>query len=516
MLPDSTGPGRIDISRAESRFVVAIQIVQSSKKQLESYGMFPVSSHFFEKNILLWCGQAIASALVLPHTKQTMEQDGPDGVQAVVIELALSLRKLQIKPIPGGLAPGFSHVGIVTDDDVGRRGLLGDLLFPPPRTFIPMLLLTHFASPTSVLKTLMLRAAQFSFTQQFSFTHSLHDKPACFSWVNPLLQVAALPLYSGLFCGRTECATSAVRSQPHEYSGERPSFPERSGVPSKGDPPPPSNTHTLAPSTSPLAIWRLHSQHTLSHDFVHGGPRYCSGQTTDLPPRRTRLTSRRGNFRTWESYRTMPLVGGFSRGYPVYPALAFRRCSILSSAMGPQSREFMRVGSLGHVATLGYRRRTRRATIIIGSDQREVNLRLRASSSEECNWTGCRGAPGAAERCLVATAGNEFSLAHSGTFHTPLRYSRRLLNLPEPRFRGRTTFLEDHNSSSEHDRLSAVSQKVITTSVAIRARGDRNRAEEECDVGKCECPLRKPTLHHRARVSHALVASSPLGRDFML
>ncbi|KAJ8880608.1 hypothetical protein PR048_017078 [Dryococelus australis] len=30
---------------------------------------------------------------------------------------------------------------------------------------------------------------------------------------------------------------------------------------------------------------------------------------------------------------------------------------------------------------------------------------------------------------------NEFSLAHSGTFHTPLRYSRRLLNLPEPRFR---------------------------------------------------------------------------------
>ncbi|KAJ8882173.1 hypothetical protein PR048_018661 [Dryococelus australis] len=48
-----------------------------------------------------------------------------------------------------------------------------------------------------------------------------------------------------------------------------------------------------------------------------------------------------------------------------------------------------------------------------------------------------RGAPGSAERCLVATTGKEFSLAHSDTFHTPLRYSRRLLNLPEQRFPSR-------------------------------------------------------------------------------
>ncbi|KAJ8883936.1 hypothetical protein PR048_015792 [Dryococelus australis] len=45
-------------------------------------------------------------------------------------------------------------------------------------------------------------------------------------------------------------------------------------------------------------------------------------------------------------------------------------------------------------------------------------------------WPGvARGAPCAAERCLVAATGNEFSLAHSGTFNTPLRYSRRLFNL---------------------------------------------------------------------------------------
>ncbi|KAJ8888448.1 hypothetical protein PR048_007938 [Dryococelus australis] len=37
------------------------------------------------------------------------------------------------------------------------------------------------------------------------------------------------------------------------------------------------------------------------------------------------------DFRMWESCRTMPLVGGFYRGSPVSHALAFRRCSILSS-----------------------------------------------------------------------------------------------------------------------------------------------------------------------------------------
>ncbi|KAJ8871571.1 hypothetical protein PR048_027897 [Dryococelus australis] len=35
--------------------------------------------------------------------------------------------------------------------------------------------------------------------------------------------------------------------------------------------------------------------------------------------------------RMWSSCRTMPLVGGFSRGSPVYPALSFRRNSILTS-----------------------------------------------------------------------------------------------------------------------------------------------------------------------------------------
>ncbi|KAJ8866648.1 hypothetical protein PR048_032509 [Dryococelus australis] len=45
------------------------------------------------------------------------------------------------------------------------------------------------------------------------------------------------------------------------------------------------------------------------------------------------LASNQGDpgFCMWESYRTMPLVGGFSRGSPVSPALPLRRRSILTS-----------------------------------------------------------------------------------------------------------------------------------------------------------------------------------------
>ncbi|KAJ8880757.1 hypothetical protein PR048_017227 [Dryococelus australis] len=37
------------------------------------------------------------------------------------------------------------------------------------------------------------------------------------------------------------------------------------------------------------------------------------------------------DFRKWETCRTMPLVGGFSRGSPVFPAPSLRRRSIFTS-----------------------------------------------------------------------------------------------------------------------------------------------------------------------------------------
>ncbi|KAJ8889047.1 hypothetical protein PR048_008541 [Dryococelus australis] len=62
--------------------------------------------------------------------------------------------------IPGGVAPGFLHAGIVPNDAAGRRVFSGISLFPRP--FIPALLHTHLASPSSALKTSILRAVQIS------------------------------------------------------------------------------------------------------------------------------------------------------------------------------------------------------------------------------------------------------------------------------------------------------------------------------------------------------------------
>ncbi|KAJ8869262.1 hypothetical protein PR048_030834 [Dryococelus australis] len=52
------------------------------------------------------------------------------------------------------------------------------------------------------------------------------------------------------------------------------------------------------------------------------------------PTKANRVQSPAGSlpdFRMWESYQTMPLVSGFSRGSPVSSALSIRRCSTLTS-----------------------------------------------------------------------------------------------------------------------------------------------------------------------------------------
>ncbi|KAJ8871386.1 hypothetical protein PR048_027703 [Dryococelus australis] len=59
--------------------------------------------------------------------------------------------------IPGGIAPGFLHVGNVSHDAAGQRVPSGVSRFP--QLCIPALLYTHLASPSSDLKTSMLRAA---------------------------------------------------------------------------------------------------------------------------------------------------------------------------------------------------------------------------------------------------------------------------------------------------------------------------------------------------------------------
>ncbi|KAJ8880583.1 hypothetical protein PR048_017053 [Dryococelus australis] len=76
------------------------------------------------------------------------------GRDGVAVRL-LASHQGELGSIPGGVAPGFSHVGIVPDDTAGRRVFSGISRFPLPH--IPALHHTHLISPSS-----MLRATQIS------------------------------------------------------------------------------------------------------------------------------------------------------------------------------------------------------------------------------------------------------------------------------------------------------------------------------------------------------------------
>ncbi|KAJ8898164.1 hypothetical protein PR048_003524 [Dryococelus australis] len=89
----------------------------------------------------------------------------------------------------------------------------------------------------------------------------------------------------------------------------------------------------------PSEAWQMYSCNApiVSAIIIHVRPITGSGTTAI-----SLLASRQGDpgsipgrvapdFRMWKSCRTMPLVGGSSRGSPVSPALSFRRCSILAS-----------------------------------------------------------------------------------------------------------------------------------------------------------------------------------------
>ncbi|KAJ8869236.1 hypothetical protein PR048_030808 [Dryococelus australis] len=71
-----------------------------------------------------------------------------------------------------------------------------------------------------------------------------------------------------------------------------------------------------------------------SHLRISGGPAGANRLATVPPPTPAGSLP---DFRVWESCRMMPVVGGFSRGYPVSPNLAFRLCSFRSL---PSGRKF--------------------------------------------------------------------------------------------------------------------------------------------------------------------------------
>ncbi|KAJ8879806.1 hypothetical protein PR048_020414 [Dryococelus australis] len=76
----------------------------------------------------------------------------------------------ELGSIPGRAAPGFSHVGIVSDDAASRRDFSGISRFPPP--FLSGAAPYSPLSPSSALNTSLLRAAQIS--SFFTHVHMLN------------------------------------------------------------------------------------------------------------------------------------------------------------------------------------------------------------------------------------------------------------------------------------------------------------------------------------------------------
>ncbi|KAJ8865950.1 hypothetical protein PR048_033473 [Dryococelus australis] len=71
--------------------------------------------------------------------------------------------------IPGGVTPGFTHVRTAPDDTAGLRVFSGISRFTRP--CISALLHTHLASPSSAIKTSILRAAQISLYSLYIFDY---------------------------------------------------------------------------------------------------------------------------------------------------------------------------------------------------------------------------------------------------------------------------------------------------------------------------------------------------------
>ncbi|KAJ8873590.1 hypothetical protein PR048_024408 [Dryococelus australis] len=85
----------------------------------------------------------------------------PPPVYTLTRHTTLTYHLYEPGSIPGGLAAGFPHAEILLDDADGRRVFSGiSRSPPPPRPCNLALLHTHLASPSSDLKTPILRATQ--------------------------------------------------------------------------------------------------------------------------------------------------------------------------------------------------------------------------------------------------------------------------------------------------------------------------------------------------------------------
>ncbi|KAJ8882624.1 hypothetical protein PR048_014436 [Dryococelus australis] len=195
------------------------------------------------------------------------------------------------------------------------KGLLGDSLFPRP--FIPALLHTHKASPSSTPKSSILRAAQISGMLVMGSDEGNFPRDHDYLGSRPVLTALDMGKITHGRRRRWASAGNPAPSPPRRHVSSRRLWSTANNTCAKATTTA-DTVHTGCPKTSAMTgntlrciTWfRLLASH-------RGEPGSISGRFTP-------------DFLKWESCRTMPLVGGFSRGSNSSPAFSFRRCSVLT------------------------------------------------------------------------------------------------------------------------------------------------------------------------------------------
>ncbi|KAJ8867858.1 hypothetical protein PR048_031663 [Dryococelus australis] len=214
------------------------------------------------------------SITLAEHNPFTVTIGCSRGCGGVVVRL-LASRLGEPDSIPGDVAPGLLHVGVI---DGQCRWPVG---FPVDLPFLPILVLRRLTSPSTALKTSMIRPAAASNThlEGIHYANGGGDKSAHLPVITPL---AASRLTK-----RARPTVHRERRRPHEQD---------------------SAEMFTSPWLTPKADITRYLQPLSGFD--------PGGVTQD--------------FRMWESYWTTSLVGGFPRsgGSPVSTALVFLHRSI--------------------------------------------------------------------------------------------------------------------------------------------------------------------------------------------
>ncbi|KAJ8878517.1 hypothetical protein PR048_019095 [Dryococelus australis] len=230
-----------------------------------------------------------------------------------------------------------------------RRVFSGISSFPRP--CIPAPFQAHLTSPSSALKTSMLRAVQIS--------------PPQWKYCNPppplLLEELGIGLRAHAFRSLDLTAVYAFGKDARylivqtvsSAGGKHLIIVDGAGVKRLGKRE--ITEKTRRPTASSGSI--LTCENPVIRPGIEPGSPWWEASVLITEPPWLPLTSRAAltgasvvyymyfrvspDFRTWESCRTMPLVGGFSRGSPVSPALSVQRCCILTliTLMGSQDHD---------------------------------------------------------------------------------------------------------------------------------------------------------------------------------